>query len=325
MKRVFLLSILFTSAGIFTPLAHAQFTAVDPLLVSINPQYPKPHDTVTVTPSSTLVDLSASSITVSVNGVVINKTTGTASSYVQVGGAGETTNITVTAINEGQTYTKKLSVRPADVSLITESVSTTHPFYDGAPLVAAEGRVRLIAVPEFKTAGGSLIPASSLVYTWKQGDQKLESSSGIGKSILNATAPLRYRDVAITVTVATADSSVVAQTSTLVSPTDPILRIYRNDPLLGPIFSHALPASVAMVDSEETFRVVPYYFATTPSLSWQVNGKASETGQDITVRGTGSGKGTAYLGVTAKYGQSAGTAAMSVQFGVAKSLGIFGL
>lgn len=326
MNRVLLFSsLLLALTFVHTPVSFAQFTGTDTLTVSVSPEYPKPNETILVTPRSTLIDLSASSITVSVNGKVVNKTTGTESSYVTVGGAGESTVITVTAETLGQTYSKKLTIRPADVSLIVEPISTAHPFYEGALLPASEGRIRLIAISDFRNSAGTLISPSSLVYTWKQGDQVLESSSGVGKSILTATAPLRYRDVAITVTVTTTDNSIVARASTLVSPIDPIVRIYRSDPLLGPIFSHALPKSIALTDTEETFRVVPYYFATAPSLSWEVNGTASETGEEITVRATGSGAGTAFLGVTAKAKNGLAKTSMSVQFGIAKTLGLFGL
>lgn len=308
---------------------HAQVNPdQDPLTISISPQYPRPYEAVTVTPQSTLIDLSSAKVTVSVNGTVIGKGSGSAPVQIQAGAAGARTTVTVTAVaSDGQSYTKQLVIRPADVALIVEPSSTEHPFYRGASLVSSEGTVRLIALPDLRTTAGAPIPASSLVYTWKNGNQVLQASSGIGKSVLTATAPVRFRDATISVTVASADSSIVAQASTLIAPVAPVVRIYQNDPLLGPLFNYALPKTISMSDEEETFRAVPYYFSATPSLDWSVNGTQSQAGKDITVRSNGSGSGTALLGFTAKQASTnlLANVSMTVQFGAKKSLGIFGL
>ena len=300
----------------------------DTLTISINPEFPRPYQTVTVTPGSTLIDLSSSQVTISVNGSVVQKGSGAAPVQIQAGAAGARSSITVTAVtSDGQTYSKNLTFSPADVSLIVEPISTAHPFYRGGSLVASKGLVRLIAVPDLRTSSGASIAASSLVYTWKNGNQILESDSGIGKSVLTATAPVQFRNTTISVTVATKDSSVVGQASAIIAPVDPIARIYQNDPLLGPLFNTALPATIAMSDAEDTFRGVPYYFTGTPSLAWTVNSVQSQAGQDITVRSSGTGKGTAVVGFQAKQADSNQLAniLMTIQFGAQKSLGIFGL
>ncbi len=305
--------------------AHAQLGTTDPLTLSINPTYPRPYQTVTVTPESTLIDLSASSITFSVNGTVVQKSTGGESAAITIGGPGTVTTIKVTALNNGTTYTKTQVIRPADVALIVEPTSTTHPFYEGASLVGSEGRLRLIAVPDLRTSSGVQIPASSLVYTWKNGEQILQGSSGIGKSVLTATAPVRYRDSVITVTVTSQDSSVVGQASVRISPRDPVLKVYENDPLLGPLFDTALSNSITLNDTEATYRAVPYYFTSNPTLTWEVNGAASQTGKDITVRPSGNGKGTASLRVSATSGTLGQTANTTLTVGFGKTTNsIFG-
>lgn len=300
-RRAVYASSLFLGLGAMY-IAHAQLGGTEPLSISINPDYPRPYQIVTVTPQSSLIDLAASKITFTVNGKVVQQGTGGESANVAVGGPGSITTITVTAVNNGQTYTKSLSIHPADVALIVEPTSTIHPFYEGASLIGSEGRVRIIAVPDLRTSAGTQISAANLVYTWKNGGQILESASGIGKTVLSATAPVRYRDTTITLTVSSQDSSVVGQASVLISPRDPLIRIYENDPLLGPRYDTALPASVALNDTEATYRAVPYYFTTAPTLTWEMNGTPSQTGQDITVRPSGSGQGTAVLGVTASSG-----------------------
>lgn len=306
---------------------HAQQAGAEPLTISLSPQYPRPYQTVTVTPRSTLLDLAGSSVTVSANGAVVHKGSGAEQTNIRLGGPGSVTTISVSVVSEGKTYTKQAVVRPADVSLIIEPSGTAHPFYRGGVSVSSEGRLRIVAIPDIRTAAGARLSTQSLVYTWRLGDQILEAQSGVGKSTLTATAPVRYRDTTITLTVTSPDSAYVAQASTVVAPSDPLVRIYRNDPLLGPLFDSALTGTLAMDAEEQTFRAVPYFFASPPALTWSVNGAASGGEQDITLRSTGSGTGSASLTASAKQpaNHQSADARLGIRFGSAGGLGIFGL
>lgn len=301
----------------------------DPLMLVISPSYPRPYQSVSVSPRSTLIDLSASAVRISVNGTRIYEGSGTQGAITRAGGLGERTTITVSVTDpSGKTYTKEQVIRPAEVSLVLEPVSTAHPFYQGGGLVASESRVRLIALADLRSAPGTRLPASSLIYTWKLGNRTLTDASGIGRSTLIATAPVRYRNADITLTVTSPDNSLVGEAKTTVSAVDPVTRIYRNDPLLGPNYDVALSGSFVMPDTEATFRAVGYFFAVPPTFAWTVNSNTNGTDKDITVRATGNGQGTAKLGVTATEPatrRSAGSQ-VTVDFGAASgSFGFFGL
>lgn len=307
--------------------SHAQLTNAEPLTLTINPSYPRPYSTVVVVPQSSVIDLSSSAVTVTVNGAVVSKGSGAEPAYVTMGGPGTATTVRVTAVNGEQTYAKTAVLRPADVALVVEPTSTTHPFYEGGSLIASEGGLRLVAIPDLRTSSGAVIPAASLVYTWRNGEQILQGASGIGKSVLTATSPVKYRDARITVTVTTQDRSVVAEATVLISPSDPILRVYRNDPLLGPLYGTALPESVTLAGAEETFRAVPYYFSEKPAVTWTVNNTTGDTDEDITVRATGGGSGTALVNVSASSPNALQSAAagFSVKFGEDTGFNFFGL
>lgn len=300
----------------------------DPLTLSVTPQHPRPHQNITVAPRSTLINLAASTVRITVNGAPVYEGSGTQGTTVRTGALGERTTIVV-AVTEpgGQTYRKELVLRPAEVSLVLEPASTAHPFYQGGGLVASEGRVRLVALPDFRTAPGARIPASNLVYTWRHGSQILNDSSGIGRSTLIATAPVRFRNADITVTVTSQDGALVGEATTRVSAVDPIARIYRNDPLLGPNFDIALTDRFAMPDTEATFRAVGYFFRVPPTFSWTVNNSANGTDRDLTVRATGSGQGTARLNLTATEPDTRrnASAGVTVDFGARTGFGFFGL
>jgi len=320
-------AILLLGASLYGIPANAQLGGGESLSISINPQYPRPYQTISITPRSNLLNLSASTVTVSVNGAVVEKGSGVLTAYARVGGSGERTTIRVTAVSNGQTYSAETTVRPADVSLVVEPISTVHPFYKGGSLTASEGRVRLIALPDIRTAAGAQVANENLVYTWRLGSQILQSASGIGRSSLTATAPVRYRDANVSVTVSTQDSSVVAQATTAIAPVDPFIRIYRNDPLLGPLFDRAFTGTLGMTTDEESFRMVPYFFAARPQLSWSVNAVTSGSDEDITVRSTGNGRGSALITATAKRTENLQTAdtTLTLRFGQERQLGIFGL
>ncbi len=308
---------------------HAQdFTGGPALDAVLVPKHPAPYSTVTVTPSSNSFDLTGSAVTVSVNGAVVAKGSGAAPVQFAIGGPGSKTTVIVTAISpDDQTYTQTLVIRPAEVALIAEPVSSTHPFYRGTGQLASEAGVRLIAIPDLRSTPGTRLSANSLTYTWKVGDRILTTSSGVGRSTLTATAPVQYRDALVNVVVTNPDQSIVAEASMLLSPVNPIVRIYADDPLLGPLFNKALSGAYTMTDTETTFRAVPYFFSAAQAFAWKVNGAPNGTDADITVRSTGDGAGTATLGITtsnATNRQSA-TSQLSVGFGAAKKLGIFGL
>lgn len=324
MFRVFLGALMVLS--MLGPLPAAAQVSSAPVTISISPQYPRPYQTISITPRSNLLNLAASSVTVSVNGTVVEEGSGVLTAYTRTGAPGERTSIRVSVVSNGQTYVATAEVRPADVSLVVEPISTTHPFYKGGSLTASEGRVRLIAIPDIRTANGA-VSSENLVYTWRLGDRILENASGIGRSSLTASAPVRYRDANVSVTVSTQDSSVVAQASTVIAPVDPVVRIYRNDPLLGPLFDKAFNGTFTLAGDEDSFRMVPYYFVARPTVSWMVNSVPSGSDDDITVRATGTGRGSALLSATARHEssfQSADTT-LSIRFGEERGLGIFGL
>lgn len=309
---------------ILPAISHAQAIpgGAIPLNVSISPTYPRPYDTITVTVTSNVIDLAASTIIITADGKTIAENN--RSGQVQLKGVGASTLIDVKATGADYAYDQKVSVSPADVSLVVEPSTSVPLLYQGAALPSAGSSVRIVALADLRDAKGVRIPSSKLAYTWKLGEQILEAQSGLGKNILVATAPARYRDAQVSVTVSTQDHAMNAHASVSVSPIDPFLRVYVNDPLLGIDFLHAVTSATTLGGQEETFRAVPFYFAGTPTVAWTLNGGQSGTDPDLTVRSTGSTAGSALIGATASGGGATAQSRFTLQFGSASS-GIFGL
>jgi len=299
------------------------------LTLDISPQYPRPYDTISISPSSNSFDLSGAKITLSADGKQIATGSGTSPMLVQLGGAGTATTIKVTAVTAGGgSYSASQTIVPAEVDLVAEPTSTNHPFYQGGLGIPSHGQVRLIAVPDLRTGTTKRLADNALVYTWKLNGQVLTDASGIGRSVISMTAPVRYRDATVEVIVTSPDASVVAEDHATISPTDPLVRLYENDPLLGVRYDQALGSDYTMTAAEDTFTAVPYYFASAPSLIWTVAGKASGSDPAITLRASGNAGGTAAVSVAASLDQLFETASQAVRvtFGASnQSTGIFGL
>ena len=321
-------SLLLSLLLVALPVA-AQFSSEEsPVSVILTPNYPRPYQTVLVSPRSSLIDLTSSTVVISANGVVVQRGSGTQGASVTMGGPGEETKVvvSVTAPN-GKVSTVTVPIRPADAALVVEPDTTVHPFYKGLPLSAPEGLVRLVAIPDLRSSPTKPIDPKTLVYTWKLGDRTLLDASGIGRSVLVATAPPRYRDADVTLLITSQDSSVVAEAKTTISPRDPIVRIYPFDPLLGADYDHALTASYTLTSTEATLRAVPYFFASPPAIEWSVGGTLQGAQRDLTVRSSGNGKGNASLEVRTKLQGTTQLASsrLTLRFGEGKSpLSIFG-
>ncbi len=313
----------FTASAQALPSAGA---AVDPLTVSLSPRYPRPFESVRISPQSTLVDLSASTVVVTASGKEVGRGTGRESYLIPTAGIGTSVPVRVTVTAPDGVYTEDLTIRPTDIALSVDSLSTSHPFYEGGALVAPEGRVRIVALADLRSSPGARIASSELIYTWKTGGRILTAESGLGKSVLTATAPVLFRDAPISVTVSNRDGSIVGEAATVIKPSEPKLVLYADSPLLGPQFSRALSGTFTLTDEEGAFRAVPYFFSAKPYLEWTLGGASAGTEDSVTVRTTGDAAGVASLQAEASQPNSyyRATESLRVRYGT-ETPSFFGL
>lgn len=296
--------------------------------VSAAPQYPAPLSVATLSFLSNSLDLANATLTVSVSGKSIYQGAVQPVS-VTLGKAGSITNVAATISTGGTNYKQTLSIQPQDVALIAEPISSSPPLYPGKSSVPLEGDVRVVAVANFRNAGGQVLNPAALSYSWTVDDTKIADSSGIGKEAIMVASPLQYRARNVSVAVMNQDGSLVGGASLSLMPLDPSVRIYENDPLLGIRFDRALSNAYAISGSEATLYAAPFSFPTTssaPFLQWFLNGSAAQTGNFITLRPTGSGQGNASLSLVSSSGTfTTATANLSLSFGETPSFNLFGL
>ncbi|MBI4093758.1 hypothetical protein HY417_02240 [Candidatus Kaiserbacteria bacterium] len=287
--------------------------------LSVDPQYPAPFSTASVLAQSDTLDLTNAFMSVSVGGSKVYQ--GNAQpAAITLGKAGSVMRVDVVITTGGVDYTKTLSIRPQDVSLVIEPVSSVPPLYPGKPLAPIEGSVRVVAVANLRNASGGAIDPTKLSYAWTVDDAKIATASGIGKSAVIVASPLQYRARSVSVAVTSQDGSLVGGDSLSLSPQEPSLRIYENDPLLGIRFERALSDAYAITSAESSLYGAAFSVPTTsgvPLLEWFLNGSLVQTGSAITLRPTGSGRGNASLSLTASSGGSTiASTNLSLSFGL---------
>jgi hypothetical protein len=305
-------------------------TNLQPFSVSLTPQYPAAFAPVSLSFLSSTLDLNNATLAVSVGGKQIYQ--GSVQPVtVMVGKAGSVTSVTVTVTSAGAHYSQTLTLQPQDVALIAEPLSSSPVLYPGKSLVPLEGDTRIVAIANIADAKGASIDPSTLSYTWTVDGAQIANSSGIGKAALVVASPIQYRSRDVSVLVQSQAGSLVGQASLSLSPEEPSVRIYENDPLLGIRYAHALGGSYTIRSTEASLFAAPFSLPISsgaPLVQWFLNGDKAQTGNVITLRPTGSGQGTAALSLTASgAGTSLATAGatLSLIFGAAPSTSFFGL
>ncbi len=293
----------------------------------MSPQYPAPYSQATISELSSSLDLTGATMTVFANGAQVYR--GNVQPVaVTLGGAGAPVNVKVLITINGTQYSQALLIRPQDVSLVAEPISSAPPLYAGKPLVPLGGDTRMVAAASLRDGNGRMLDPSALSYTWTVNGTQISSASGIGKDAIIVASPLQYRESTVSVAVANQSGSVTGGASFSLTAEEPVVRIYKNDPLLGILYDHALSNSYAITGTEASLYAAPFSFPTSaaaPVLEWFLNGAAAQTGNSITLRPTGSGGGNASLSLVASSGDFLkATTNLSLSFG-AQTSNPFGL
>ncbi|MEK7515904.1 MAG: hypothetical protein AAB555_03225 [Patescibacteria group bacterium] len=274
------------------------------------------------------IELANATLTATIGGKEIYK--GSVRTFsITLGKAGSVTNVKAAITSGGASFSQTVSIQPQDVVLIVEPSSSAPPLYQGKPLIPLEGSVRVVAMANLKNAGGKSSSPTKYSYSWTVDGTQIANSSGIGKSAIVVASPLQYRSRSVSVAVANSDGTLVGGASTSLSAEQSSVRIYENDPLLGIRYDRALSGSYSITGTEATLYAAPFSMPTAggaPFIQWFLNGDSAQTGNSITLRPTGSGKGNASLSLVASTRQS-GTATMSLSliFGAPGGTNFFGL
>lgn len=170
------------------------------------------------------------------------------------------------------------------VDLISEPTSYTPPFYKGKAYFVIQGTTKIVAMVNAKKDGVKLNP-EKLNYRWTRNDIVLGEYSGVGKNTLIVNGIIPIDDIYISVEIFDPSGNLVIRSNPLIlSPDDPKILFYENNPLYGILFNKAISRSYSLGNREELKIIAqPFFFningatGNDANYKWSVNGRTVET------------------------------------------------
>ncbi|PCI27806.1 hypothetical protein COB55_05035 [Candidatus Wolfebacteria bacterium] len=311
MKRAFTLTIvtLVFLLGFAFSVSAQEITVglSDVLDVQVSPEYPRAFESVNISVRSYNSDFNRANITWYLNGTPELKGIGKTNFTFKTSGVGQTTTVRMDARTAGGgIVSRTFSFRPGDVDLLWEADTYTPPFYKGKKLHSNEGTLRVVALPTILEKDGSIANPKNLVYKWRLGSKVMDDESGFGKQSITFHKDVTFKsNFNVTVVVSTLDDSSSAQSTLRVTPVNPLVILYENNPVLGVMYNKALSTeeTLSLTENEVSISAHPFFFDVTSASSnrlnyrWFMNGKSLDTPKipnDLTLRKIG-GSGRAQL------------------------------
>jgi hypothetical protein len=268
------LTIFFASASFILAQTHAQ----NRLLLTITPELPRPNEEVTASIRYYLSDLDRAIINWYINGELRASGPGLDSFTFNSEGLGKRVTLFVSATTlEGKSLSSTYSVVPNNVELLWEAKTHVPPTYVGRALPSGGSTLRVVAFPDFKMPGGINIPAENLFYEWSINNKRVSSASGQGKNILETVVNSFTKDTNISVVVTNNERSLAAKKEITIPTYTPLVLVYKDDALAGPIYENAIIDNFVITGSEVSLVAEPYYIKQYESLKdivfWELNKK----------------------------------------------------
>ena len=260
---------------------------VEQISVEVLPKIPNPGDRVLISVESYSTDFNSAYFTWTVDGVVGAEGYGVKSFDFFAPESGRSTTIELSIQKEeGGTLSRRFAFSPADVDIIYEADTYTHPFYKGKALFSSESIIRFVAMPNF-VENSNRIPASSLVYKWIIDGNVDSANSGYGRNVYTGKGSLIQRPFSVSVEVTAPNSDLTAKNTIFLDDTEPDLVIYEDNPLQGILFENAIQGEFILERPEVVFQAIPYYYSTKNKddsfidYSWRMNGERIEFGSTL--------------------------------------------
>lgn len=250
------------------------------LSIELIPEYPRPNENVYLRLSLYTADLNSADIFWYKNDKLEASGKGLVTYQFRAGNVGEKTKIEILVrLLGGKSFSRVINFNPAGVDLVWEASSYTPPFYRGKALHSYQGFLKIVALPDFMKNNVRISP-DKLIYEWSNDTETYLEQSGYGKSVLYLNGSILGRDEKINVLVKDIEGTLVASNSVTVSPVDPQIIFYENNPYYGYIFENALKKEVSMKDEEFQILAVPFYFSKERNgmlkYEWRLNGNKED-------------------------------------------------
>lgn len=248
---------LIALSGAFPEQTYAQYMQrASTLSLTVNPQFPMPNSTVTVSVSDYGMDTSAATIEWMVDGAALPDSRNAREIQIPTG-TGERA-ITVEARIRGgasfasETLTK--TIAPGAVDIIVEPQTTAPLTFRGKPLASSGSSVRAVAVPHLYR-NGKAIPVSETLFTWMINGTTILGGAQLGTNVTTVSVP-RYGNLEIAVIAEAKDGSRSARATTRVEPASSRVIFYELSSLYGTVME--APYRFATTKDEISIIAFPY-------------------------------------------------------------------
>lgn len=275
--------------------------------MSVNPEHPGPFEDTHITLSSYSVNLDVVNITWLLNGKVAASGIGKKEVIVTTGEIGSVTTVAAQIVANGTTITKTAVLQPSVVDLLWEAPDTyVPPFYKGKALPAKESIIRIYAIPVSKIGTQYLRP-DDFTYSWSRNYHAVQDASGFGKNVYAFTMGYLENNETIELTTQGVNINLTGGADLTITPSNPVVRFYVHDPLLGTQYEQVLASTSPLLSSEETIVGEPYFmspkniFDSALNFQWTVNKNPVPTPPEkniLTVKTGGNQGAQALLGLT---------------------------
>ncbi len=278
-----------------------------PVQYILAPDAPGPYEPVIIEAQGVGSFLGSADITWTQDGKVVKSGVGEHTYNFTTGALGQRTVVKVSIDSSQGFFTQTFTFNPSRINLVWEADTTIPPFFLGKARYSAGSNYKVVAFPVVYS-GNSRISPDALSYQWSYRGDSVPEASGLGRSVFTRTGDQLQasEELAVDVYYGTAK---VGHAELSIPATDPSIVLYQRDPLRGVLYDQALPAAgISLAAKEITVQAEPFFFSNASKQSglipfvWTIN-DTETTGPDatrgiLTLRQTGSGSGSAVLGVS---------------------------
>lgn len=265
--------VVFFSIFVFGVMAirPAQAQTSSDIIIDMVPENPAPEEEISFTLSSYLMDLNTLRITWIENGKTVLSGIGKTYYSTVAKKAGEESTITVRVNYQSTDIENKVVIHPSSMVMLWQALdSYTPPFYKGKALPVADSKIRVVALPEIKSAG-SFISPTNLSYYWRRDYSNDVQASGYAKNYFDYIADYLDPSSYIEVTANNTSQTLSASSAMNIGTYKPKIVFYSYDPDEGIIFEQAL-ADGYKINEKGILMAVPYFISPenlmNPRLSW---------------------------------------------------------
>lgn len=265
--------------------------SIDSIGLYLNPNDPKPSQSVLATVSSSNHNINLLNVSWSLDGKLMKSGIGEKNfSFTAPPVGGSKQVLVVVTMANGTKVEKTQTIKfDGEIDLIWESVDGyTPPFYRGKTLPIKQGIIRVSAIPNVKDGKGINISAKNFVYTWTKDGKNLAPQSGFGKNSMIFGNQILDRNNQIDVSVASSEKT--AKASIVVPLFEPEIVFYEYNQLRGaPNYSKAFTGNTSIKQPRITLVAEPYFLAkdwytgNSIVMNWRLNNQPASAGDKNTL------------------------------------------